>query len=312
MRSQRYAWTLGILVAAFAVAATAQETAADNWKVQIETGLGVTQAAYSDNWAGGEAGSIIWASAFRGKAEKQISPSWYWGNELKLAFGQTHNQVKATDDQGNEKKQWTSPQKSTDKIRYDGIVRLTRGWLVDPYAAGVFESQFLDASGTQKRYVNPVDLTETMGVARDLINVPDRRVLTTRIGAGFRQRFARLDDPADLTKTISESSNDGGLEWVTDFALGSAKSKYNFLSKLTVFQALFYSKADEFTGLPNEDYWRTTDLNWDNVFTADVTSVLQVSLAWQLLDDKEIDLGGRFKETLALGLAYKFANFTAE
>jgi hypothetical protein len=33
-----------------------------------------------------------------------------------------------------------------------------------------------------------------------------------------------------------------------------------------------------------------------------------MSLAWQLLYDKEIDLGGRFKETLALGLAYKFSN----
>ncbi|MBU0509353.1 DUF3078 domain-containing protein [bacterium] len=301
-----------VLILAVSVAAAQETTPAQKWKVQIESGLGVTQAAYSDNWTGGESGSILWASAFRGKAEKQISPSWYWGNELKLAFGQTHNQVKVTDSLGVETKKWTSPQKSTDKIRYDGILRLTRGWVVDPYAAGVFESQFLDASGTRKRYVNPVDLTETMGVARDVVKIPDRYVLTTRFGAGFRQRFICRDDPADPAKTISESSNDGGLEWVTDFALGSAKSKYSFLSKLTLFQALFYSKADELKGLPNEDYWKTADLNWDNVLTANVTSILQVSLAWQLLYDKEIDLGGRLKETLTLGVAYKFANFVPE
>jgi len=292
------------IMAALALPATAQdEPDAAKWKVQIETGLGMTQAAYSDNWTGGEAGSILWASAFRGKAEKQISPSWYWGNELKLAFGQTHNQMKVTDAQGNEtgEKRWTSPVKSTDKIRYDGIVRLTRGWLVDPYAAGVLESQFLDASGSKHLYFNPVDLTETMGVARDLIKVPDKRVLTTRVGAGFRQKLVHG----------AETTNDGGLEWVTDFALGSAKSKYSFLSKVSVFQALFNSKdyaADD----PAKDYWKTTDVNWDNVFTANVTSILQVSLAWQLLYDKEIDFGGRLKETLALGLAYKFANFTVE
>ena len=278
----------------FIAVALADTTAVNPWKIQIETGLGITQAAYSDNWTGGEAGSIIWASAFRGKAEKQLSQSWHWGNELKLAFGQTHNQDKET-------KEWSKPQKSTDKVRYDGIVRLTRGWVVDPYGAATLESQFLDASGAQKLYFNPVDLTETAGVARDLIKVPDKRVLTTRFGAGFRQK---------LVHNV-ETTNDGGLEWVTDFALGSAKSKYSFLSKVTVFQALFNSKeyADND---PTKDYWQTTDLNWDNVLSANVTSILQVSLAWQLLYDKEIDLGGRFKETLTLGLAYKFANFSDE
>ena len=48
-------------------------------------------------------------------------------------------------------------------------------------------------------------------------------------------------------------------------------------------------------------------MNWDNVLRANVTSLLQVSLAWQLLYDKEISLGGRLKETITVGLAYAFA-----
>ncbi len=275
--------------------ARAEENPAGNkWKVQIETGLGIAQAAYSDNWTGGEAGSIIWASVFRGKADKQLSAIWFWGNELKLAFGQTHSQDK-------ESKEWAEPQKSTDKVRYDGIVRLTHGWAVDPYGAGTVETQFLDASTDRHLYFNPVDLTETAGVARDLIKVPDKRVLTTRFGAGFRQKMVHN----------VETTNDGGLEWVTDLALGSAKSKYSFVSKLSVFQALFTSKKYEDSD-PTKDYWQTTDLNWDNTLSANVTSILQVSLAWQLLYDKEIDLGGRFKEALTLGLTYKFANFEVE
>lgn len=289
---------LGIVLAA--AAARADTTSARPWKVQVESGLGVTQAAYSDNWTGGEAGSIIWVADFRGKADKPLSPSLFFGNELRLSFGQTHSQDKDT-------KKWSVPQKSADKIRYDGILRITRGWAVDPYAAAAFESQFLDASGAKKRYVNPMDLTEAAGVARDLVNVPDRHVLTTRFGAGLRQHIIRMDDPADPNRELSETTNDGGLEWVTDWTLGSARTKYSFVSKLILFQALFNSRSDEL----NDD-WKTADLNWDNILRANLTSVLQVSLAWQLLYDKEISCRGRFKETLLLGLSFKFANFKEE
>jgi hypothetical protein len=287
-----------IAVVALPVFAAAPEPGP--WRINIETGVGVTQAVYSDNWAGGEAGSILWVSDFDGKAEKQLSASWFWGNELKLAFGQTHSQDKET-------KKWAKPVKSADKLRYDTIARLTRGWVVDPYGAGVFESQFLDASGRKKRYVNPIDLTETAGVARDLFNVPDVRVLTTRLGAGFRQRFARMDDPNDSTRTISKTTKDGGAEWVTDLTLGSAKAKYSFGSKLTVFQAIYNSEAEKLKGTPEENHWKAVDVNWDNVLRANITSILQVSLAWQLLYDKEVALGGRFKETLSLGVVYKLS-----
>jgi hypothetical protein len=296
---------IAVMVLTLSVGAFATDsTTVYPWKLQFEASAGVTQAAYSDNWAGGEAGSIIWVSAFRGKADKQLSAAWFWGNELKLAFGQSHSQDKDT-------KKWKVPQKAADKIRYDGIVKITKGWAVDPYGSFTFESQFLDASGLQKRYVNPIDLTEALGVARDIINVPEKKLLTTRLGAGFRQHMTRFDDPADsLHKTKSETTEDGGLEWVTDLQLGSAKSKTSFASKLTVFQALFYSKSKDLKGLPNENYWKTADINWDNVFRANLTSVLQMNLEWQLLYDKEISKAGRFKETLSLGLAYKFANFS--
>ena len=46
----------------------------------------------------------------------------------------------------------------------------------------------------------------------------------------------------------------------------------------------------------------------DNSLRCNLWSLLQMSLGWQLLYDKEIDLRGRFKETLSLGLVYKFAN----
>ena len=287
----RYIFALSLLC--FSSAVLSQTPPADTtkvipaWKVGIETSLGLTQAAYSDNWTGGESGTIIWVSSLRATAERQFTPSLLFTNELKLEFGQTHTQIDST-------KHWEKPKKSADKVRYDGLLRLTKGWAVDPYLSGTLESQFLDASGPKQIYFNPVDLTEAIGVARDLIKVPDVRVLTTRIGFGLRQHMNHAH----------KTGNDGGIDWVTDLVLGSPKAKYSFASKLTVFQALFNSQSDV---LPTDD-WKTADLNWDNTLRASITSLLQMSLGWQLLYDKEIDKGGRFKETLALGLAYKFAN----
>ncbi len=292
---------MGIVIAMMMVdPASAEQPAAGPWKVQIETGLGVTQAAYSDNWVGGEAGSLIWVSEFHGKAERQLSASWFQGNELKLAFGQSHSQDKD--------KKWLKPQKSADKIRYDGIFKLTKGWLIDPYASGTFESQFLDASDPQeKRYINPMEFTEGTGVARTLVNVPDKSVLNMRLGFGLKQLTREFTSPNDSTETLRETSNDGGAEWVTDLALGSAKGKYSLTSKLTVFQAFFHDKSGGDQSMPEGNEWKTADANWDNVFRANVSTYIQTSLSWQLLYDKQVSKGGRFKETLSLGLSYKFA-----
>jgi len=160
-----------------------------------------------------------------------------------------------------------------------------------------------------QRHLNPIELTEATGVIRTILHVENVTQLTTRLGLGFRQHFVRLDDPADSSQTIHKVDENGGLEWVTDLQLGSAATKTSFLSRLTLFQAIASSLSKDLKGLPNEHYWKATDLNWDNMFRANLTSLLQMNLVWQLIYDKEVALGGRFKETLSLGIAYKFANF---
>ncbi|MCB1059871.1 MAG: DUF3078 domain-containing protein [Calditrichaeota bacterium] len=297
--------TLSLLICAFAVFAGEQPEPGP-WKSEISTGILTTQSSYSDNWTGGEAGSINWIAFYNASAKRQLSRNWYNQHDLKLSFGQTHIQDKETKD-------WQSPTKSEDKIRYDAILRLTKGWFADPYFAFTLESQFLDASSPYtSRYVNPMELTESSGLARTIVEVPDKTLLTTRLGLGLRERFTRFDDPADTLSatpaTLSETTVDGGVEWVTDLLLGNAASKYSFDSKLTVFQALFNSKSDEAVN----DYWKTADINWDNIFRVKVSSIINVGLAWQLLYDKEIDLGGRLKQALSVGLVYNWANYDKE
>jgi len=266
------------------------------WKTHVETGLALTQSAYSDNWTGGEVGSIIWAANLHGTAVKQLSSKFRNENDLKLAFGQTHSQNQET-------KVWSKPQKSTDKIRFDTILKLTLQAWVDPYVAGVFESQFYDASVPEvKRYINPMTLTESVGASRTLFDRENGKA-TTRLGFGLRQVINRAVVDTLEGTTETETSYDGGIEWVTDW-MALLSETLTYTTKLTVFQALFYSEAEDLEGTEKADYWKAADMAWENLLTARVSKIVQVSLAWELLYDKEIDKGGRFKETLALGVAW--------
>jgi hypothetical protein len=268
------------------------------WEKSADANLTLTQNSYSDNWVGGESGSLSWTFNFNGLAQKQLSTKVNNQNTLKLSFGQTHSQNQVT-------KNWLKPVKSTDLIDYETVFRFTLGAFVDPFVSGRLESQFLDQSDTTKnRPFNPMTLTESAGASKVFIH-QDKRDLTTRLGFGFRQHINRdVLDPVTNTRA-TETTNDGGLISVTDFTTPLAKEKITFTSKLSLFKALYYSEADNLKGLPNENYWKAVDVNWENILTAGITKYVMVNLYVQLLYDKEVDLAGRFKQTLALGLTYK-------
>ncbi|MCU0612275.1 MAG: DUF3078 domain-containing protein [Candidatus Eisenbacteria bacterium] len=270
------------------------------WEKSADLGLTFNQTAYSNSWTGGESGAMTWAFTGNFAAQKQMSPKVHWGNQLKLQFGQTHNQATAADGT----KSWESPKKSSDRIFLESIAKLTLGAAVDPYAAFAFESQFLDASvPAVKRFLNPMLLTESVGAGRTLIK-NEKTELVSRLGFALRERFDRVVVSEVPEKTDMETTTDGGIEWVTDFS-HTFGSNAKYVSKLRAFQALFSSAADDLEGLPNEDYWKTADLAWENTLSASVAKYLQFSLFTELLYDKELDLRGRFREVLGIGLAYK-------
>ncbi len=273
---------------------------AEPWDVTIDASLMLSQNAYSDNWTGGETGSVIWTINSNLAAKKILSPKLSSKTTLKLAFGQTHNQDGNTDN-------WSTPVKSTDLIDFETLLRFTLGAVVDPFAAGRIETQFLDAGDpTKSRMFNPLKFTESAGISRVFIE-EEKRELTVRLGMGIRQYLDRdvlVDSVAGRRE--NQTSSDGGLEMVTDFTTPPAQERISYTAKLTLFKALFYSESDGLEGQPNENYWKTIDLNWENIFSAGITDYLMVNLYVQLLYDKEIDLAGRFKQTLSLGLTYKF------
>jgi hypothetical protein len=284
----------GVLIFVIAMASI---VAADPWKNTIDLGLNLTQNAYSDNWAGGETGNIAWVSLANGIFERQFTPKFNFKNSTKLQFGQTHQQDATTKD-------WQKPLKSTDKIDIENLGRFTLQAWVDPYVAFRVETQFLDASYEPlKRLCNPILLTESAGIARTLFTRDKEQVLT-RLGFSFRENMNRVIIDTLAEETETQTATDGGLESVTD-AQYKLAANITYTGKLTLFKALFFSKADDFKGTPAEDYWKAIDVNLENGLSVAISKYVALNFYTQLLYDKQVDLAGRFKETFALGLTYK-------
>ncbi len=286
------------VICLFIVLAGNPQTHADPWNASVDANITMTQNAYTDNWAGSERGSMTWTFLSNSLAEKQITDLVNVKNTLKLQFGQNHTQEQETSN-------WGKPVKSSDLIDFESVFRFSLGGFVDPYAAGRIESQFIDKSDPAKnRMFNPLTFTESAGVAKVLIKT-DTRDWTARFGAGFREHVNRdVPDPAGGGRD-TEVSTDGGFIFVNDFKTPLAGDQILLTSKLTVFQGVYYSKADDFRGTPREDDWKSPDIEWENIFTAKITKYLDVNLYTLFLYDKEIDKAGRFKQTLSLGLSYK-------
>ena len=137
-----------ILCVAFVVGA-ASTLHVEPWSTSVDANVTLTQNAYSDNWDGGEVGSMSWTFFSNSLAEKQISPRVHNKNTLKLLFGQNHNQDKDT-------KNWGKPEKSNDLIDFESVLRFDLGGFVGLFAGARIESQFLDARDPEKdRLFNP-------------------------------------------------------------------------------------------------------------------------------------------------------------
>lgn len=330
-----------ILILAAAGAANGEEKQLEigKWYPTLETGLTLTQSAYSDNWAGGDKGSVVWTAILNSALENQLNKSTNWSNTLKLAFGQTHQQKAAS----NGERVWDSPEKSTDLIEFETLLRFTLDWHVDPYASGRFESQFYDVSDPAGRglKLNPVKLKEAVGLAKHVINEEDRSLLT-RVGAAFRQTSRRLfTSAAPATNTESVTTNDGGAEWVTDYKTKILEDRVTWTSKIIVYQPIFYSDKSKFEDLTPAQlaaagldadiakFTTTVDVDWENIFTTQITKIVSVNLYVRWVYDKydnsvppKIDANGdiinaadvaaavrkagQFKQTMAIGLTYRF------
>ncbi|GJM43484.1 MAG: hypothetical protein DHS20C21_03260 [Gemmatimonadota bacterium] len=342
-RVRFFAATAALLVGA---ASSGAETLPPGpWNFGVTGTLNLSQSAFSDNWSGGDKGNINWVLNGDFEAKRQLNAKFNWSNQLQLAYGQTSSQK--LDPASPGKKRWAAPDKTTDLVLLESVGRWTLGGWADPYAAFRLDSQFQDDSDPiGKLLFNPVKVAETAGIARPFIQEEEREVIS-RIGFGFRQSFARSFTDATGDATESFSTNDGGVEFQTDAKLPLADDRILYTSKLQVFWPVFYSASGDLedfdalvaasgavTGEAVADFWKSPDVNWQNTFTSEVTSWLNVNLYVQWVYDKfnaatKVDVtgadtddavlqavqnkvlggvrkGGQFKQTIGVGLTYRF------
>ncbi|MDD3536543.1 MAG: hypothetical protein PHC50_10415 [Candidatus Cloacimonetes bacterium] len=280
--------TLALLIIAISLAA-------EGWKLDSNATVTLSQNAYSDSWQGKENSNITWVANSTSTAEKQITGWLQNKNTLKLAFGQTHNQRRNSQNE----KYWEHAEKSTDKIDFEAMLRFTtHGW-VDPFIAQRIESQFLDQKADETLVFNPLLFTETAGIIRSFFN-EEHRELSLRLGAAFREKLDRGVIGASGDKETA-TTVDGGLELVSEYKRKlQIPLSMDFRSRMQVYQALFNSKEDE---LPNDD-WKSPDLVWENTLSTKLWGALSANLIFELRYDKEEIHEVQWKEILGLGLSY--------
>ncbi|MCU0609314.1 MAG: hypothetical protein MUF22_06065 [Chitinispirillaceae bacterium] len=288
------------IIAGFLCHMLALSLSAEPWKIDINANTGTTLNAYSDSWEGGEAGSFTWTSQFLGMAEKQLSPIVNSKSTLKLQFGQTRVQDKTS-------KRWSAPEKSSDLIDGEELLRFTAGAWVEPFASVRVISQFFDGSDTLlDRYVNPLEISEALGASRTL-----RKTAVidwaNRLGVAARQLVDRNGlDPVSGTRS-TDVVNDGGLEYIMDLKAQSPQKSVSLMSSLRLYEALLSSAAGDTRGTERENDWRYPHVRWENTLTLTFAKYLMLNLSAYAYYDKDKSDEVRLKETFSAGLAYLFS-----
>ena len=264
------------------------------WEITSDENLTLTQQSYSNNWAGKEVGSISWTLVSNSTAGSQLSDKVHSKSTLKIEYGQTHAQDAETGT-------WISPINSTDLIDFETVFRMTLGGAVDPYVSGRFESAFTDERDpAEMRYLNPIRLTESIGVARMLIE-EEKRTWSVRLGGAVRQSIDGAVYDEGTGGYGSETISESGAEFVTEFFTPLAEEQITLTSRFSIFAALHNSESDAF----ENDDWRSPDAEWKNTLTASIVDFLTVNLSLDALYDREVDSDPRFRQTLSLGFTYR-------
>ncbi len=306
------------------------------WQHKVDVSLNLLQSNYSDNWNGGDKGSVVWSGVIDANLQKQFSEKVNWRNTLNLAYGQTHSQER----DGSGDLYWKRPDKTTDNVEFESLLRWTTsgGW--DPFVAVGFKSLFEDLTADPDRplTLNPLEFTESVGISRQLI-AKEGQTLMTRLGVAFSQysrKYYLNPSPDDGTET--STSNEAAAEMVTEYKVGALDGRVDWASKLTLSLPFDYSGKSVFEddmvpdgSLPSDiaDYTTALDADFENTFTTHVTKAISVVFSVRWVYDKydnsvkpEVDdagalingdlvsqairKAGQFKQTMALGFGYSF------
>lgn len=266
------------------MAAHAQDTTATQfgWKKEAVGNLSFTQTSF-DNWVQGGENAVAWQADVNAKFIDDRE-KFNWSNTGKVSFGRI-------------KVGGAESRKAADEIKLESVLTYKLGVYVNPYIAATGLTQIATGyiyTATTKTaisaFMDPGYFTQSFGVGYSPV-----AEFKSRLGAALKETFTKdypipyADDPK--TKTVEKTKIEVGAESVTDF---SKKLSANIIwtSKLELFSNL--KQANEI------------DVNFDNIFSAKVSTYINVALNVKLFYDRDISRKRQLKQVLSLGMSYAF------
>jgi hypothetical protein len=250
------------------------------WHKTAVANLNFTQNKF-DNWMQGGEDSWSWVMKVDGSMNR-LQENSEWTNTLKFTFGQS--QIGDAD-----------AIKAADELYLESVYSWLMGWYLDPYAAATAKTQLTKGYLYQddaddiviSDLLDPGYFTQSVGVG-----FKPNDNFKTRFGGAIKETISKdygyADDP-DTDDEIEENKVEYGVESVTDV---------NYLLMESI---LFTSKLEAFSNLESFD---KIDVNWDNLFTAQVNSLINVSLNIKVFYDHDISSKRQLQQTLAVGFNY--------
>ena len=274
----KYLYTL-LCITLFITTTQAQDAPVYGWKTQMVFSLGLTQASFS-NWTKGGENSLAWQTNINSRFTND-QEGFNWDNKAKFSFGQS----KVGD---------TGTRKIADEMKFETIFTLKRNLHLNPFVSASALTQFTsgyDYSGTTKTKVSnlldPGYFTQSAG-----IGYSRNDDLKARLGATVKETYTRdftgyaddLDTPA-----IEKTRIEGGITGVAELNR-KVSENITYTSELVVFSNL---KA-----------FNEIDVNWENLFSAKVAKYINVTLAVDLVYDRDTISEWQFREVLSEGFTY--------
>lgn len=268
--------TLMILLASMLIAQEEEkkEEPEYGWKNDIVANLSFTQNQF-DNWSQGGENSWSWQLDLLAKFIND-QEKFNWANSGKFSYGK----AKISDDDAK---------KAADEIKLESVYTYKLGSVINPYASVSAATQFTrgyEYTDTTRievsNFMDPGYFSESIGAG-----YARGEEFKTRAGIAFKQTIT--DKFADRYAQGEKFRSEFGIESVTDVSTKLAENLI-FNSKLQVFSNV--KRFDEI------------DVDWDNIFTAKVTDLLNVTLNVRLFYDRDISAKRQLKQTLAVGFSY--------
>jgi hypothetical protein len=278
------------------------------WTTELQTGINLNQASYSDNWKAGGVNSVAVSLFLNGKANRKWEKS-EWTNDLQLLYGNIRNQGQ-------------DMRKNADRIFFESkyAYKIAKHW--NAFASVNFMSQFdagfeyffnkdsagKDTGPEQARrisgFLSPGYLTEAFGVEYKPVSY-----FSAQFGLGaLRQTFVTdqtLYDKYDTADAkYSELYGVKRGENIRNQVVFQFVANFDKEIMKNIFLKARYMAVADYAKLNGQGVVHRLDAN----LTAKVNKYVNVNLAGVILYDYDQDKDVQFSQVLSLGILYSLSN----